>query len=202
MGVSRLCFYLLMTHFLKKQKKKMKSFEMSNLDIKVFALGYNLSQIFSSATWDQQAFFIYLFIVLRFFLFFCFFHLALLVKSAKQKFPQKHYIFTVVLCVMLLATYNFSSLCLDSENMSVVHQIIYIKKQLNLNSNNLHYTLRKKKKVQKLSLGQCLFNLYHLGGILYLGVHFMQSRSSLYAEYTGCVGPPKHQGAPVLSKMF
>ncbi len=29
-----------------------------------------------------------------------------------------------------------------------------------------------------------------------------QSRSSLYAEYACCVGPPKHQGAPLLSKMF
>ncbi len=29
-----------------------------------------------------------------------------------------------------------------------------------------------------------------------------QSRSSLYAEYAGCIGPPKHQGAPLLSKMF
>ncbi len=29
-----------------------------------------------------------------------------------------------------------------------------------------------------------------------------QSRSSLYAEYASCVGPPKHQGAPLLSKMF
>ncbi len=29
-----------------------------------------------------------------------------------------------------------------------------------------------------------------------------QSRSSLYAEYAGCLGPPKHQGASLLSKMF
>ncbi len=29
-----------------------------------------------------------------------------------------------------------------------------------------------------------------------------QSRSSLYAEYACCIGPPKHQGAPLLSKMF
>ncbi len=29
-----------------------------------------------------------------------------------------------------------------------------------------------------------------------------QSRSSLYAEYAGCIGPPKHQGAPLLSKVF
>ncbi len=26
-----------------------------------------------------------------------------------------------------------------------------------------------------------------------------QSRCSLYAEYASCVGPPKHQGAPLLS---
>ncbi len=32
--------------------------------------------------------------------------------------------------------------------------------------------------------------------------HVNQSRSSLYAEYAHCVGPPKHQGAPLLSKMF
>ncbi len=31
---------------------------------------------------------------------------------------------------------------------------------------------------------------------------FYQSRSSLYAGYTRCVGPPKHQGAPLISKMF
>ncbi len=30
----------------------------------------------------------------------------------------------------------------------------------------------------------------------------VQSRSSLYAEYTSCLGPPKHQGAPLLSKCF
>ncbi len=30
----------------------------------------------------------------------------------------------------------------------------------------------------------------------------VQSRSSLYAEYACCIGPPKHQGAPLLSKMF
>ncbi len=29
-----------------------------------------------------------------------------------------------------------------------------------------------------------------------------QSRSSLYAEYAGCIGPPKHQGAPLPSNMF
>ncbi len=28
------------------------------------------------------------------------------------------------------------------------------------------------------------------------------SRSSLYAEYVSCVGPPKHQGATLLPKMF
>ncbi len=31
---------------------------------------------------------------------------------------------------------------------------------------------------------------------------WLQSRSSLYAEYASCVGPPKHQGAPLLSKMI
>ncbi len=31
---------------------------------------------------------------------------------------------------------------------------------------------------------------------------YMQSRSSLYAEYASCVGPPKHLGAPLLSNMF
>ncbi len=40
---------------------------MSNLDIKVFALGYNLSQMFSSATWDLQAFLIYLLYYVLFF---------------------------------------------------------------------------------------------------------------------------------------
>ncbi len=29
-----------------------------------------------------------------------------------------------------------------------------------------------------------------------------QSRSSLYTEYASCVGPPKHQGAPLLSNIF
>ncbi len=29
---------------------------------------------------------------------------------------------------------------------------------------------------------------------------YTQSRSSLYAEYTSCVGPPKHQGAPLALK--
>ncbi len=30
----------------------------------------------------------------------------------------------------------------------------------------------------------------------------IQSQSSLYAEYARCIGPPKHQGAPLLSKIF
>ncbi len=37
---------------------------------------------------------------------------------------------------------------------------------------------------------------------LFLFDSCMQSRSSLYAEYARCVGPPKHQRAPLLSKMF
>ncbi len=32
--------------------------------------------------------------------------------------------------------------------------------------------------------------------------HCSQSRSSLDTEYARCVEPPKHQGAPLLSKMF
>ncbi len=35
-----------------------------------------------------------------------------------------------------------------------------------------------------------------------ISVHLQQSRSSLYAEYSSCIGPPKHQGAPLLSKIF
>ncbi len=31
---------------------------------------------------------------------------------------------------------------------------------------------------------------------------YEQSRSSLYAEYASCVGPPQHQGAPLLSKII
>ncbi len=33
-------------------------------------------------------------------------------------------------------------------------------------------------------------------------VYFIQSRFSLYVEYASCVGPPKHQGTPLLTKMF
>ncbi len=49
----------------------------------------------------------------------------------------------------------------------------------------------------------------HLAGLFYLNQLLFkndyiagQSRSSLYAEYASCVGPPKHQGAPLLSKML
>ncbi len=31
---------------------------------------------------------------------------------------------------------------------------------------------------------------------------YAQSRSSLFAEYASCVGPPKHQGALLISKRF